>query len=74
MGTGGVKGDSQVSVLNGRIGHGTQERKCGRGGSGKEAELRFKELGVTVSHPHRGIQATVERRDWSFCPLGDPEL
>lgn len=73
MGTGGVKGDSQVSVLNGRIGHGTQEREYGGEDQGRKPSSGLKSW-VTVSHPHRGIQVTVERRDWSFCPLGDPEL
>lgn len=59
--------------MNGRIGHGTQER-VQRGGSGKEAQFRFEELGVTVSHPRRDIQEVVERWDWNFCPMGDPEL
>ena len=67
---GGVRGGPQVSVLKGRIGHGTQEGEYRRGGS---AELRFEALRVTAGHPGRDIQETVERQVWSLSPVGDPE-
>lgn len=67
---GGVRGDPQVSVSNGRIGHGTQEGEYRRRGS---VELRFEELRVTVGHPGRDIQETVERQACTLSPVGDPE-
>lgn len=64
---GGVRGDPQVSVLNGRIGPGTQEGEYRRRGS---VELRFEELRVTAGHPGRDIRETWKDRFGASAPWG----